>query len=101
MTMPDIVFLGGTPTAMPQIQAALKTYHLFVAAGASGTDFPGAGLAQEASSRGANRLLLTFERPEFLEHFSAMRLGPASQIVPEWVGEIVGTAAHVFRSDGQ
>ncbi len=98
---PDIVFFGETPRGMPQIQAALKTCHLFVAAGTSGTVFPAAGFAQEAASHGAKRLLLNLERPEFAEHFSAMRLGPASQIVPEWVSEIVGTAANVLRRDGQ
>jgi NAD-dependent deacetylase len=98
---PDIVFFGEAPRGLPQIQAALKTCHLFVAAGTSGTVFPAAGFAQEAGSHGAKRLLLNLVRPEFSEHFSAMRLGPASQIVPEWVSEIVDTAANVFRSDGQ
>lgn len=98
---PDIVFFGETPRGLPQIQAALKCCHLFVAAGTSGTVFPAAGFAQEAGSHGAERLLLNLERPEFSGHFSAVRLGPASQIVPEWVREIVGTAANVLRRDGQ
>lgn len=98
---PDIVFFGETPRGLPQIQAALKCCHLFVAAGTSGTVFPAAGFAQEAGSHGAESLLLNLERPEFSEHFSAVRLGLASQIVPEWVREIVDTAANVLRRDGQ
>lgn len=98
---PDIVFFGETPRGLPQIQVALKCCHLFVAAGTSGTVFPAASFAQEAGSHGAESLLLNMEQSEFLEHFSAMRLGPASQIVPEWVGEIVGNAANVVRRDRQ
>ena len=98
---PDIVFFGEAPRGLPKIQAALKCCHLFVAAGTSGAVFPAAGFAQEASSHGAESLLLNLELPEFSGHFSGVRLGPASQIVPEWVREIVGTAADVLRRDEQ
>lgn len=98
---PDIVFFGETPRGLPQIQAALKSCHLFVAAGTSGSVFPAAVFAQEAGSHGAETLLLNLERPQFAAQFSAMRIGPASQIVPEWVSEIVRTSANISRRDGQ
>jgi NAD-dependent deacetylase len=88
---PDIVFFGEAPRELPKIQAALKCCHLFVAAGTSGTVLPAAAFAQEAGSNGARRLLLNLELPQSTEHFSAVRLGPASQIIPEWVREIVGS----------
>lgn len=87
---PDIVFFGEAPRGLPKIQAALKCCHLFVAAGTSGTVLPAAGFAEVAGFNGADRLLLNLELPQSTEHFSTVRLGPASQIVPEWVSEIVG-----------
>jgi len=88
---PDIVFFGEAPRGLPKIQAALKCCHLFVAVGTSGTVLPAAGFAQEAGSNGARRLLLNLEQPQSTDHFSAVRLGAASQIVPEWVSEIVAS----------
>ena len=88
---PDIVFFGEAPRGLPKIQAALKCCHLFVAVGTSGTVLPAAGFAQEAGSNGACRLLLNLEQPQSADHFSAVRLGAASQIVPEWVSKIVAS----------
>lgn len=98
---PDIVFFGEAPRGLPQIQAALKSSHLFVAAGTSGTVFPAAGFAHEAGSNGAKTLLLNLETPEFSADFAEIRLGPASQTVPEFVSGIVSTAVNVSGIDGQ
>lgn len=98
---PDIVFFGEAPRGLPQIQAALKSCHLFVAAGTSGTVFPAAGFAHEARSNGAKTLLLNLEPPEFSADFSEIKLGPASQTVPEWVSDIVGAVGNVSLRDGQ
>lgn len=96
---PDIVLFGEAPRELPKIQTALACCHLFVAVGTSGTVFPAAGFAEEARGRGAATLLLNLEQSQLSENFLAVRLGPASQIVPAWVSEIIGTAANALRSD--
>ena len=87
---PDIVWFGEMPYRMDEIFAALARADLFVSIGTSGAVYPAAGFVQQAKSHGARALELNLERSQGSHWFDETRLGPASELVPEWVGEFLG-----------
>ncbi len=87
---PDVVWFGEMPYQMERIYAALATCDLFVSIGTSGAVYPAAGFVQEARAAGAQTLELNLEPSEGSHHFAQSRHGLASELVPEWVGEILG-----------
>ena len=89
---PDIVWFGEMPYRMDEIFAALSRADLFVSIGTSGAVYPAAGFVQEAKRHGARTLELNLERSQGSTWFDETRLGPASELVPEWVGEALGGA---------
>ena len=74
---------------MDEIFSALSRADLFVSIGTSGAVYPAAGFVQQANSAGARTLELNLERSQGSAWFDETRLGPASVIVPQWVGEIL------------
>jgi NAD-dependent deacetylase len=82
---PDIVFFGEIPYHMERIEASLAKADLFVSIGTSGAVYPAAGFVRMASAFGAATLELNLERSEGSGWFDESRLGPAGQLVPEWV----------------
>ena len=88
---PDIVWFGEMPYRMDEIFAALSRADLFVSIGTSGAVYPAAGFVQEASTHGARALELNLERSQGSHWFDETRLGPASELVPAWVGELLGS----------
>ena len=86
---PDIVWFGEMPYEMDRIFAAIARADLFVSIGTSGAGYPAAGFVQQANSAGAATLELNLERSQGSRWFDETRLGPASQLVPAWVGEIL------------
>ena len=92
-TRPDIVWFGEFPYFMDQIDAALAQADLFVAIGTSGNVYPAAGFVQDASLAGARTLELNLEASAMSGLFDEARLGPASQLVPNWVAELLGKVA--------
>ncbi len=86
---PDIVFFGEIPYHMDRIEAALAQADLFVSIGTSGAVYPAAGFVRMASAYGAATLELNLERSEGSGWFDESRLGPASQLVPQWVEEML------------
>ena len=86
---PDVVWFGEMPYRMDEIYAALRRADLFVSIGTSGAVYPAAGLVQIAVSRGAQTLELNLERSQGSRMFGATRLGPASELVPAWVEEML------------
>ena len=86
---PDIVWFGEMPYRMNEIFAALARADLFVSIGTSGAVYPAAGFVREARAAGARTLELNLERSLGSELFDETRLGPASELVPEWVEEVV------------
>lgn len=86
---PDIVFFGEIPYDMDRIEAALTRADLFVSIGTSGAVYPAAGFVRMASAYGAHTLELNLDRSEGSGWFDESRLGPASQLVPEWVGQLL------------
>jgi NAD-dependent deacetylase len=89
---PDIVWFGEMPYRMDEIFAALARADLFVSIGTSGAVYPAAGFVQEAKSHGAATLELNLERSQGSRWFDDTRLGPASELVPEWVDGMLTAA---------
>lgn len=65
---------------------------LFVSIGTSGAVYPAAGFVQSARYRGAATLELNLEPSLGSIHFDESRMGPASELVPQWVNEILAQA---------
>jgi len=86
---PDIVWFGEMPYEMDRIFAALARADLFVSIGTSGAVYPAAGFVQEARSHRAATLELNLERSQGSRWFDETRLGPASELVPAWVDEVL------------
>ena len=84
---PDIVWFGEMPYEMDRIFAALARADLFVSIGTSGAVYPAAGFVQQAKSARARTLELNLELSQGSHWFDETRLGPASELVPAWVGE--------------
>jgi NAD-dependent deacetylase len=90
MLRPDIVWFGEMPYEMERIFAAIARADLFVSIGTSGAVYPAAGFVQQAKSARARTLELNLERSQGSHWFDETRLGPASELVPVWVGEVLG-----------
>jgi NAD-dependent deacetylase len=86
---PDIVWFGEMPYEMDRIFAALAKADMFVSIGTSGAVYPAAGFVQDVKSRGARALELNLERSQGSHWFDESRLGPASELVPQWVEEML------------
>lgn len=86
---PDIVWFGEMPYRMGEIHAALREADLFVSIGTSGAVYPAAGYVQSARDLGMRTLELNLERSQGSHWFHETRLGPATEIVPAWVEELL------------
>jgi NAD-dependent deacetylase len=86
-TRPDIVWFGEIPYHMDVIQDAIEDSDLFVSIGTSGTVYPAAGFGQMARQLGIRTLELNLEASN--APFDEVRVGPASDIVPAWVDEML------------
>ena len=79
---PDIVFF--------RIDEALRRADLFVSIGTSGAVYPAAGFVQTARHVGARTLELNLDPSAGSVYFEESRLGPASQLVPQLVLDLLG-----------
>ncbi|UVO49999.1 NAD-dependent deacylase [Sphingomonas sp. SUN019] len=86
---PDIVFFGEMPYQMERIEAAVAGCDLFVSVGTSGAVYPAAGFVQMARYHGATTLELNLEQSAGSAWFDTTRLGPAGELVPAWVDEVL------------
>ena len=84
---PSVVWFGEIPMEMERIDDALSAAALFVSIGTSGQVYPAAGFVEQARLYGARTLELNMERTSPSFHDSLT--GPASEIVPAWVEEIL------------
>ncbi|MFZ2997718.1 NAD-dependent deacylase [Sphingobium sp.] len=87
---PDIVFFGEMPYAMEEIYAAIEQADLFVSIGTSGAVYPAAGFVDAARRAGARTLELNLDRSAGSDLFDETRLGPASELVPAFVADLLG-----------
>ncbi|HSG54005.1 MAG TPA: NAD-dependent deacylase [Paracoccaceae bacterium] len=86
---PDIVWFGEMPYRMAEIYRAIQAADLFVSIGTSGAVYPAAGFVEEARRTGARTLELNLETSLGSAMFDQTRLGPASDLVPQWVAEVL------------
>ena len=86
---PDIVWFGEMPYRMDEIFHAIARADLFVSIGTSGAVYPAAGFVSEANRAGARTLELNLEESLGSRNFDETRLGPASELVPAWVDEVL------------
>lgn len=90
---PDVVWFGEVPYEMDRIVAALEHTDLFVSIGTSGAVYPAAGFVQAASAYGAHTLELNLLPSEGTGYFDEARHGPAGELVPAWVEELLGSVS--------
>ncbi len=90
-TRPDVVWFGEIPYHMDLIATALARADLFVAIGTSGSVYPAAGFVAEARASGAQTLELNLTPSDTAHAFDTVRLGPATETVPDWVADVLGT----------
>ena len=84
---PDIVWFGEIPYGMHRVEKALGECDLFVSIGTSGVVYPAAAFVHWAHG---DTLELNLERSAGATDFAASRQGPATELVPAWVEEILG-----------
>lgn len=86
---PHVVWFGETPFHLEEVYEALLQCDLFVAIGTSGTVYPAAGFVEVARRSGAYCVEINLKPAENAPLFHEHRYGPASQVVPEWVREML------------
>lgn len=88
-TRPDIVWFGEMPYRMEEIWTALRDADLFVSIGTSGNVYPAAGFVADAMHAGVPTLELNLEPSAGTRMFDEARHGPATEVVPAWVRELL------------
>lgn len=88
-TRPDVVWFGEIPYFMEEIQQHLAQASLFAAIGTSGQVYPAAGFVQEARAARAHTVELNLEPSDIVSAFDETHFGPATQIVPAWVDQLL------------
>ena len=86
---PDVVWFGEVPYDLDRIQHVLGHADLFVSIGTSGAVYPAAGFVQAAAAYGARTLELNLVPSQGSRFFVEARHGPASELVPAWVDELL------------
>jgi NAD-dependent deacetylase len=86
---PDVVWFGEVPLHLDAIDAALSLADGFVAIGTSGSVWPAAGFVADAAAAGARTLELNLQPSDIAREFEAGRYGPATEVVPVWVDEVL------------
>jgi NAD-dependent deacetylase len=90
---PHVVWFGEMPLAMDAIYDALAASNLFVSIGTSGSVYPAAGFVRAAREAGIATMEINLEPSENAEAFDVARYGKASEAVPAWVDEMIGSLA--------
>lgn len=86
---PHVVWFGEIPLEMDRIQNALAGCERFISIGTSGNVYPAAGFAAESRAHGAHTVELNLEPSEGFTAFHEHRHGPATELVPAYVAELV------------
>ncbi|MCP5370587.1 MAG: NAD-dependent protein deacylase [Hyphomicrobiales bacterium] len=87
---PHVVWFGEMPLYMDEIYGALDRCGLFVSIGTSGNVYPAAGFVTEVRRAGtAHTVELNLEPSEGASLFAEARYGPATELVPAFVDELL------------
>jgi NAD-dependent deacetylase len=89
---PNVVWFGEMPQQMDRIQGELAACDLFLAVGTSGNVYPAAGFVELARSAGAHTVELNLEPSEMNSAFHEHRHGPAGEVVPPYVDELLAAS---------
>jgi NAD-dependent deacetylase len=87
---PHVVWFGERPLEMDRIFAALDRCFLFAAIGTSGHVYPAAGFV-EAVQPWCHTLELNLEPSRVVDSFLEHRVGRATELVPTFVDEVLGS----------
>jgi NAD-dependent deacetylase len=89
---PHVVWFGEMPLELEAIHDALAACDLFIAIGTSGQVYPAAGFVEEVRRRGrAHTVELNLEPGAQNSRFAEHRRGPASEVVPRYLAELLAT----------
>ena len=80
---------GEAPQEMKLIEQALTKADLYVAIGTSGVVYPAADFVKKAKTAGAETLEINAAMSEVSSEFDDIHRGPATQIVPAWVDQML------------
>ena len=87
---PHVTWFYEMPMRMSEIEAALRACDLFISIGTSGVVYPAAGFVAEVKAMGrAHTVELNLEPSEGASLFHETIHGPASQIVPDYVANLL------------
>ena len=87
---PHVVWFGEMPLEQDRIAEALDTCALFISIGTSGNVYPAAGFVHEVNMLGnAHTVELSLEPSLGESQFAERHYGPASQIVPHYVDQML------------
>jgi NAD-dependent deacetylase len=89
---PDVVWFGEMPLGMDIVYEALARADLFVAIGTSGSVYPAAGFVEEARAARIRTCEINLEPSDNARMFDEAHYGPASRVVPPWVGTVLASA---------
>jgi NAD-dependent deacetylase len=87
---PHVVWFGEMPLFMDAIEDALEESDLFVSIGTSGAVYPAAGYVTQARRLGIRTCELNLEPSDNARAFDERRYGPATEVAPAWVDEVLG-----------
>jgi NAD-dependent deacetylase len=87
---PDVVWFGEVPHDMDTIERELWECDLFVSIGTSGLVYPAAAFVHYAVGNGKRTLELNLDASGSSGDVHESRRGPATQLVPAWVDEVLG-----------
>ena len=90
---PHVVWFGEMPLELDAIYGALAACDLFIAIGTSGQVYPAAGFVEDVRRHGrAHTVELNLEPGALNSRFAEHRQGPASEVVPRYVDELLAAA---------
>ncbi|WP_203581229.1 NAD-dependent deacylase [Microbacterium hibisci] len=89
MLRPDVVWFGEMPYDLERIEQAVVACDVFVSIGTSGAVYPAAGYVALAAAFGAHTVELNLEPTDAAVPFDDARTGPAGELVPAWVDEVL------------
>jgi NAD-dependent deacetylase len=91
---PHVVWFGELPLELDAIYEALAACDLFMAIGTSGQVYPAAGFVEEVRRHGrAHTVELNLEPSAVESLFAERRRGPASEVVPRYVDDLLATVS--------
>lgn len=92
MLRPHVVWFGEMPLELDAVYETLAACDVFIAIGTSGQVYPAAGFVEEVRRHGrAHTVELNLEPGALNTRFAEHRQGPASELVPRYVDELLAT----------